>query len=76
MHVHMEHQAARCGLAARHMTRRMRSETTRSEELGGDLDPLLDHDPALLLAALEVIDSRRLALEWLLEADLLRYLVV
>jgi len=76
MYVHMEHPAARCGLAARHMARRMRSETTRSEELGSDLNPLADHDPALLLAALEVIDSRRLALEWLLEADLLRDLLV
>ncbi|MBV8975733.1 MAG: hypothetical protein JOY74_11465 [Sinobacteraceae bacterium] len=54
----------------------MRSETTRSEQLGSDLDPLPDHDPALLLAALEAIDSRRLALEWLLEADLLRDLLV
>jgi hypothetical protein len=30
-----------------------------------------DHDATLLVAALEEIDTRRMALEWLLEADLL-----
>jgi len=31
----------------------------------------VDHDATLLVAALEEIDTRRTALEWLLEADLL-----
>jgi hypothetical protein len=29
------------------------------------------HDPTLLVAALEEIEARRAAIEWLLEADLL-----
>jgi hypothetical protein len=32
----------------------------------------VEHDAALLLAALEEIESRRAALQWLAEADLLR----
>jgi hypothetical protein len=31
----------------------------------------LDHDAELLVAALEVVEARRVAIEWLLEADLL-----
>lgn len=64
--------AARGGFPPPHMPRRIRSETNRSAELGSGSDPTLDHDPALLLAALEEIQARRLAIEWLLEADLLR----
>ena len=43
-----------------------------SEEPATKSDPRVDHDETLLVAALEVIESRRTALEWLLEADLLR----
>ena len=35
-----------------------------------------DHDATRLVAALEEIDTRRTALEWLLEADLLRRCLV
>jgi hypothetical protein len=34
------------------------------------------HDPTRVLAALEEIETRRAALEWLLEADLLRVCLV
>jgi hypothetical protein len=34
------------------------------------------HDPTLLLAALEEIEARRAAIEWLLEADLLRLILI
>lgn len=34
------------------------------------------HDPTLLLAALGEIEARRAAIEWLLEADLLRLCLV
>ena len=39
-------------------------------------DPTADENIALLVAALEEIESRRAALERLLEADLLRYCLV
>jgi hypothetical protein len=35
-----------------------------------------DHDATLLVAALEEIESRRAAIEWLLEADLLCHCLV
>jgi hypothetical protein len=35
-----------------------------------------EHDPTLLVAALEEIDARQAAIEWLLEADLLRLCLV
>ena len=35
-----------------------------------------DHDATLLVAALEEIDTHRTALEWLLDADLLRRCLV
>ncbi len=72
MDVVMEDSVARCGLAARHMARSTWAQPACGEDRS-DPDPALAHDPALLLAALEALDSRRLALEWLLEADLLRY---
>jgi hypothetical protein len=34
-------------------------------------DPASAHDPALLVAALEEIEARRAAIEWLLDAELL-----
>lgn len=75
MDVVMQDSAARCGLAARHLARRTWAEPTGGED-GSYLDPALDHDPGVLLAALEAVDSRRLALEWLLEADVLRLCMV
>ena len=64
--------AARGALPPPQMPRRTRTETNRSAELGSGSGPVVDHDPALLLAALEEVEVRRLAIEWLLEADLLR----
>ena len=43
----------------------------RSVELATQAAPSVDHDAALLVAALEAVEARRAALEWLLEADLL-----
>ena len=68
--------AARGGFPPPQMPRRTRSETNRSEELGTDSGLAVDHDPTLLLAALEDVEARRLAIEWLLEADLLRLCMV
>lgn len=76
MEVVIEDSSARCGLAARHMSRRTQSKTPRSEARNAPHEPLPDHDPALLLAALEAVEVRRLALEWLLEEDLLRLCLV
>ena len=76
MEVVIQDSSARCGLAARHMSRRTQTKTTRSEARNGHYEPLPDHDPALLVAALEAVEARRLALEWLLEADLLRLCLV
>ena len=75
MDVVMQDSAARCGLAARHIVRRTWAEPGCGEDRS-DPDPALAHDPAVLLAALEAVDSRRVALEWLLEADLLRCCMV
>jgi len=49
---------------------------TRSAELTIRSDSTADHDAALLVAALEVIESRRAAIQWLLEADLLSLCLV
>ena len=40
------------------------------------VEPAPSHDPTLLVAALEEIEARRAALEWLLNADLLRRCLV
>jgi hypothetical protein len=45
-------------------------------ELPAALGVTATHDESLLLAALEDIESRRAAIEWLLEADLLRACLV
>jgi hypothetical protein len=39
-------------------------------------DPATEHDPTLLVAALEEVQARRAALEWLVDADLLRACLV
>jgi hypothetical protein len=59
----------------------MRRGKTRSDlilcgELADISEPTVDHDSSLLVAALEDIESRRAALECLLEADLLRLCLV
>jgi hypothetical protein len=72
MDVVMQDSAARCGLAARHVASRTWAQPACGEDRS-DPDPALAHDPAVLPAALEAVESRRLALEWLLEADLLRF---
>jgi hypothetical protein len=44
---------------------------TSGAQLPGRREAAAGYDPDLLLAALEEIESRRAAIEWLLEADLL-----
>ena len=39
-------------------------------------DPHAEHDATLLVAALEHLEAQRAAIEWLLEADLLRLCLV
>jgi hypothetical protein len=60
------------GLPPPQMPRRTRTGIYRSAEPGSGSGPMADHDATLLLAALEEVEARRLAIEWLLEADLLR----
>jgi hypothetical protein len=36
-----------------------------------EMQSIAEHDPTLLVAALEDIESKRLAIEWLLDAGLL-----
>jgi hypothetical protein len=53
------------------------SLATTELDLGPDLpvlghaDPSAAHDPTLIVAALEEIEARRAAIEWLLNAELL-----
>jgi hypothetical protein len=49
---------------------------TRSVERATKPGASVDHDAALLVAALEAVEARRAAIEWLLEADLLRLCLV
>ena len=67
---------ARCGLASPPRGHTTPPDTTHTGETETESDPGVDHDATLLVAALEVIESRRTALEWLLEADLLRLCLV
>jgi hypothetical protein len=39
-------------------------------------DPHAEHDPTLLVAALEHLEAQRAAIEWLVDADLLRLCLV
>ena len=55
---------------------RKRPDVRRDGPLATKSDPGIDHDETLLVAALEVIESRQAAIEWLLEADLLRLCLV
>jgi hypothetical protein len=54
------------------------AEAMASEQVTGRASPAMPadsaaagYDPVLLVAALEEIDARRVAIEWLLDADLL-----
>jgi hypothetical protein len=49
---------------------------TCNSTLAMSSEPTVDHDATLLPAALEAVESRRAAIEWLLEADLLRVCLV
>ena len=49
-------------------------EITRRTSPAIGRDPADEHDPSLLVAALEDIHRRQLALEWLRDADLFRCL--
>jgi len=64
------------GLSSPKIPARTRTAITRSEELATESAPAVDHDATLLVAALEVVESRRAAIEWLLEGDLLRVCLV
>jgi hypothetical protein len=51
-------------------------ESARRAQPAIGSDPATEHDATLLVAALEDIQARRAALEWLLDADLLRACLV
>ena len=51
-------------------------ESARRAQPAIGSDPATEHDETLLVAALEDIQARRAALEWLLDADLLRACLV
>ena len=76
MHILINDSPAHRGLSSPKTVERTRPDVRCSEEPATKSDPRLDHDESLLVAALEVIESRRAALEWLLEADLLRLCLV
>jgi len=53
------------------MPDRIPTDRIRSGQVATESAPALEHDATLLVAALEDVASRRAAMEWLLEADLL-----
>lgn len=67
---------ARCGPSPPTSWEKTRSDLIRSREPADGSAPSLAHDSSLLVAALEDIELRRAALDWLLEADLLRFCLV
>jgi hypothetical protein len=67
---------ARCVLSSPGNGERTPPDERHGEEPATESDSRLDHDETLLVAALEVIESRRAEIEWLLEADLLRVCLV
>jgi len=71
MYVLIHDSPAHRGLSSPRTGERTQPDVRCSEEPATQSDPGVDHDETLLVAALEVIESRRTALEWLLEADLL-----
>jgi hypothetical protein len=76
MHILIHDSPVHRGLSSPRTGERTRPDVPWSEEPATESDPRVDHDETLLVAALEVIESRRTALEWLLEADLLRLCLV
>jgi hypothetical protein len=62
---------ARCGPSSRTAGDPAPPDLTRGTGPVTKADRAVDHDATLLVAALEVVESRRAAIEWLLEADLL-----
>ena len=76
MYILIHDSPAHPGLSSPRTAERTRPDVCCSEEPATRSDPRVDHDETLLVAALEVIESRRTALEWLLEADLLRLCLV
>jgi hypothetical protein len=51
-------------------------EISRCELLARNSDPDSEHDAALLIAALEDLETKRAAIEWLLDAQLLHVCLV
>jgi hypothetical protein len=76
MYVLSHDSRARCGFSPPGSGGRTRLDVSRSAGPATPSDRGTDHDETLLVAALEVIESRRAAIEWLLEADLLRLCLV
>ena len=64
--------------ASKHVNARSMGTAIASETLIATRrsDHAAEHDANLLVAALEVIASRQAAIEWLVEADLLRLCLV
>jgi hypothetical protein len=67
---------ARCGLSSPTSVNTTPPHVTRTVERAAKPAPGVDHDAALLVAALEAVEARRAAIEWLLEADLLHLCLV
>jgi len=76
MYVHIHDSPAGPGLSSLRNGERTQYDVRRNGGLATKSDPRIDHDETLLVAALEVIESRQAAIEWLLEADLLRLCLV
>lgn len=51
-------------------------DTSRCQLPARRSDPRAEHDATLLVAALEHLEAQRAAIEWLVEADLLRLCLV
>jgi hypothetical protein len=62
---------AHCGLSSPTSVNTTPTRVSRGAERTTKPEPSVEHDGALLVAALEAVEVRRAALEWLLEADLL-----
>jgi hypothetical protein len=76
MYVLIHDSPAGRGLSSPRNGERARPDLRRNVGLAAKSDPGIEHDETLLVAALEVIASRQAAIEWLVEADLLRLCLV
>jgi hypothetical protein len=76
MYILIHDSPAYCGLSSPASGKGTPSDITPSGEPATESDPTVGHDATLLVAALEAIESQRAAIEWLLEADLLRLCLV